>query len=120
MSYNITRGREGEYIAKKYLTSKGYVILETNYRNHIGEIDVIALDHDILVFVEVKTRTSVKYGYAFEAVDYRKQKKIINTSLVYIKYKKYLDTQIRYDIIEIYLTENPKINHLENAFESLI
>lgn len=116
MSYNISRGKEGEYIAGKYLASKGYVILETNYRNKIGEIDLIAFDKDILVFIEVKTRTSTKYGYAFEAVDYRKQKKIINTSLVYIKYKKYINTQIRYDIIEIYMTKNPKINHLENAF----
>lgn len=116
LSYNITRGKEGECIAKKHLTSKGYVILETNYRNRIGEIDLIALDEDILVFIEVKTRTSTKYGYAFEAVDYKKQKKILNTSLVYVKYKNYIDTQIRYDIIEIYLTENPKINHLENAF----
>ena len=116
MSHNLTRGKEGEYIAKKYLVSKGYRVLESNYRNKIGEIDLIAFDNDILVFLEVKTRTSFKYGYAFEAVDYRKQKKIISTSLVYIKYKNYNDTQIRYDIIEIYLTENPKINHLENAF----
>lgn len=116
MSYNITKGKEGECIAKKYLTSKDYIILETNYRNKIGEIDIIAFDKDILVFLEVKTRTSIKYGYAFEAVDFRKQRKIINTSLIYIKYKKYIDTQVRYDIIEIYLTENPNINHLENAF----
>lgn len=116
MSYNITTGKEGEYIAKKYLISKDYVILETNYRNKIGEIDLIARENDILVFAEVKTRTSIDYGYAFEAVDHRKQRKIINTSLVYIKYKNYRDTQVRYDIIEVYLTDNPKINHLENAF----
>lgn len=116
VSYNIAKGKEGEQLAKEYLTSKDYLILETNYRNKIGEIDLIALDKDILVFIEVKTRTSTKYGYAFEAVDFRKQRKILNTSLVYVKYKNYIDTQIRYDIIEIYLTENPKINHLENAF----
>lgn len=116
MSYNINRGKEGEYIASKYLKSKGYKILDNNYRNKIGEIDLIALDEDILVFIEVKTRTSINYGYAFEAVDFRKQRKIINTSLVYIKYNKYIDTQIRYDIIEVYLTKEPKINHLENAF----
>ena len=116
MSYNISRGKEGENLAKEYINSKGYRILETNYRNKIGEIDIIAFDKDILVFLEVKTRTSISYGYAFEAVDIRKQKKIISTSILYIKYKNYIDTQIRYDIIEIYLTKNPKINHLENAF----
>lgn len=113
---NITRGKSGEELAKDYLISKGYRILTTNYRNRIGEIDIIAMDKDILVFVEVKTRTSISYGYAFEAVDFRKQRKIINTSLVYIKYKNYMDTQLRYDIIEVYMTKDFRINHLENAF----
>lgn len=113
---NITRGKSGEELAKNYLISKGYKILAMNYRNRIGEIDIIAMDKDILVFVEVKTRTSISYGYAFEAVDLRKQRKIINTSLVYIKYKNYINTQLRYDIIEVYMTKDFRINHLENAF----
>lgn len=117
MSQNLLRGKAGENLAREYLISKGYNILDTNYKNKIGEIDIIAFDKYILAFVEVKTRTSFKYGYAFEAVDRRKQRKIINTSILYIKYKNYIDTQIRYDIIEIYLTKNPKINHLENAFQ---
>lgn len=116
MVNNVTRGKSGENLAIDYLVSKGYSILEINYRNKIGEIDIIAMDKNILVFIEVKTRTSVSYGYAFEAVDFRKQKKIINTSLVYIKYKNIRDTQIRYDIIEVYMTKDTKINHLENAF----
>ena len=113
---NITRGKSGEELAKDYLISKGYRILATNYRNRIGEIDIIAMVKDILVFIEVKTRTSISYGYAFEAVDTRKQRKIINTSLVYIKYKNLVDTQLRYDIIEVYMTKDFRINHLENAF----
>lgn len=117
MSQNLSLGRAGENLAREYLISKGYKILDTNYKNKIGEIDIIAFDKDILAFIEVKTRTSINYGYAFEAVDRRKQRKIINTSILYIKYKNYIDTQIRYDIIEIYLTKNPKINHLENAFQ---
>lgn len=113
---NITRGKSGEELAKNYLVSLGYRIIATNYRNHIGEIDIIAMDKDILVFVEVKTRTSLSYGYAFEAVDSRKQRKIINTSLIYVQYNNYIDTQLRYDIIEVYMTKDFKINHLENAF----
>ncbi len=116
MINNVVRGRTGEEIAKEYLISKGYSILEMNYRNTIGEIDIIAKIDDILVFIEVKTRSNYNYGFAFEAVDLRKQKKIVNTSLVYISYKKLANMQLRYDIIEIYLTKSPKINHLENAF----
>ncbi len=116
MSSNILTGQSGEQIAKEYLISKGYNILETNYRNKIGEIDIIAMDSEILTFIEVKTRTSYSYGYAFEAVDKRKQRKIINTSMVYIKYKNFIDTQLRYDIIEVYLMKTIKINHLDNAF----
>ncbi|HZK33433.1 MAG TPA: YraN family protein [Tissierellaceae bacterium] len=115
---NILKGKKGELIAKEYLESMGYIILELNYRNKIGEIDLIVLDKskDILAFIEVKTRTSLKYGYAYEAVNIKKQRKILNCSQVYIKQKRYINFQPRYDIIEIYLTSNTKINHIENAF----
>lgn len=116
MRSNIKTGQTGEKIAKEYLISKGYMILETNYKNKIGEIDIIAMDRDILTFIEVKTRTNYSYGHAFEAVDNRKQRKIINTSMVYIKYNNLVDTQLRYDIIEVYLINTIKINHLDNAF----
>lgn len=116
MLNNITKGKSGEELARDFLISKGYRIVTYNYRNKIGEIDIIAFHDDILVFIEVKTRTSTSYGYAFEAVDIRKQKKIINTSLIYIQYNKHNNTQVRYDIIEVYLTKEFKINHLENAF----
>lgn len=116
MINNIIRGKSGEVLAKEYLLSIGYIILEKNYKNKIGEIDIIAKDGDIVVFVEVKTRTNYNYGYAFEAVDFRKQKKIVNTSLVYVKYRNLINTQLRYDIIEIYMTKNFKINHLKDAF----
>lgn len=115
---NILKGKKGELIAKEYMKSKGYIILELNYRNKIGEIDLIVLDEnkEILAFVEVKTRTSLKYGYAYEAVNIKKQRKILNCSQVYIKQRGYIHFQPRYDIIEIYLSSNMKINHIENAF----
>lgn len=113
---NIQTGKKGEIEARNYLIAKGYNILATNYRNQIGEIDIIALDKGILVFVEVKTRKNTSYGYAFEAVDIKKQKKIINTSMVYVKYHNFGNYQLRYDIIEVYMTKNIFINHLENAF----
>ena len=116
MGNNIETGKKGERFAKDYLVSKSYNILNMNFRNYIGEIDIIAMDKDILVFIEVKTRTNMKYGYPYEAVHYKKQQKIIYTSLAYIKQKNIRDTQLRYDIIEVYLTPSMKINHIENAF----
>lgn len=115
---NILKGKKGELIAKEYLQSKGYIVLESNYRNRIGEIDLIVLDKlkNILAFVEVKTRTSLKYGYAYEAVNIKKQRTIISCSQVYMKQKKHMKYQPRYDIIEVYLTLNTKLNHIENAF----
>jgi putative endonuclease len=106
----------GESLAIEYLTDKGYVILETNYRNRIGEVDIIAYDKDVLVFVEVKTRLGTNYGYAFESVDSRKQKKIANASLMYLQKNRMSDVQVRYDVIEVYPMEEVRVNHFENAF----
>lgn len=118
MMNNIAKGRRGELLSKSYLVKKGYVILDLNYRNKIGEIDIIALDkrNKILVFVEVKTRTSQAYGLACEAVNKNKQNKIINCSKIYMQERKYSNYQPRFDIVEVYLTSNLEINHLENAF----
>lgn len=113
---NIDKGKLGESLAEKFLINKGYKIIDMNYKNKIGEIDIIALDKDVLVFVEVKSRTSNIYGNPYEAVNFKKQKKIVYASLIYLKYKKILDMQLRYDIIEVYLTKKYKINHIENAF----
>ncbi len=116
MGNNIDKGKKGELLAKEYLISKGYSILDINYRNKIGEIDIIALNKGIIVFVEVKTRTSTNFGYAYEAVNRKKQEKIIYCSYLYLNQKRLVDYQIRYDIIEVYLTSNVKINHIENSF----
>lgn len=116
MGNNIDKGKKGELLAKEYLISKGYSILDINYRNKIGEIDIIAFNKGIIIFVEVKTRTSTNFGYAYEAVNRKKQEKIIYCSCLYLKQKRLMDYQIRYDIIEVYLTSNIKINHIENSF----
>lgn len=113
---NQIKGKKGELIAKEYLISKGYLIKTVNYRNRFGEIDIIATINDILVFVEVKTRTSITYGYAYEAVNKKKQNKIIYCSQIYLLDNRMKDIQARYDIIEVYLTENLRINHIENCF----
>ena len=72
---NIQKGRAGEMIALKYLIDNKANILETNYRINSGEIDIIAEINDELVFIEVKSRTNIKFGYPSEAVDCRKIRK---------------------------------------------
>lgn len=116
MKDNIKKGLLGENEAIKYLISQGYRIMDRNYRTRLGEIDIIAIKSKNPVFVEVKARTSANYGYPYEAVNWKKREKIYKSSLIYIKHRKLEDYQIRYDIIEVFLREKPKINHIENAF----
>lgn len=116
MGNNIDKGKLGEEKAAKYLQKEGYYIKERNYRTKIGEIDIIAVKSNIIAFVEVKTRTNISYGFPYEAVNWKKQDKIIKSSLIYIKQKKLIDFQMRYDIIEVFLNENLRINHIEDAF----
>lgn len=116
MNSHIKIGKYGEQIALEYLIENDFVILETNYRNKIGEVDIIVYDKDILVFVEVKTRMGNHFGHAYESVDSRKQKKIANTALMYLQKNKLHDVQVRFDVIEVYPVEKEIINHFKNAF----
>ncbi|MCI7003684.1 MAG: YraN family protein [Clostridia bacterium] len=110
---NRIKGDIGENKAVKYLTDKGYEILETNYKNKLGEIDIIAKDDTRIVFVEVKARATAKYGYPREAVNEYKQRKIRMVAESYLKSKRLLNSYIRFDVIEI-LAGN--ITHLIAAF----
>ncbi len=112
----IKTGKKGEKIACNYLIKNGYSILQKNFKNNIGEIDIIAKYGSIIVFVEVKSRNNTTYGYAYEAVTYNKRRKIIKTAKSYIRFNKIDNTQFRFDIIEVYFNKKKKINHIENAF----
>ncbi|MGL5314209.1 MAG: YraN family protein [Peptostreptococcaceae bacterium] len=112
---NKEKGDIGENIAKNYLIEKGAHILELKYKIRTGEIDIIARLDNELVFIEVKSRSNLKFGYPSEAVNNRKIKKIVDTSKYYILRNNLYNTPIRFDVIEIYLNEN-KINHIVNAF----
>lgn len=107
-------GKEGENIATKYLESRNYKIIERNFMCRQGEIDIIALDKDELVFIEVKTRTSVQYGAPVEAVTNIKQKHM-KKAIEYYLYKNFIqDRCIRLDVIEIYLCKNKyRVNHIK-------
>ncbi len=91
-----------EDLACEYLKEQGYTIIERNYHNRFGEIDIIAREGDYLVFVEVKYRSDDSYGYPEEFVNYRKQRKIIKTAEYYLmKARAPLDVLCRFDIVGI-------------------
>ena len=118
-SYNKDIGSYTENIAATYLLSNGYSILDRNYRNKFGEVDIICQKDNIIIFVEIKSRYTNSFGSPLESVSCHKQKKIILLSKFYILYKKLSDFNIRYDVIEIYLNHlnnTYEVNHLEDAF----
>lgn len=114
-------GRLGEAQAAEYLRKKGYRIAAANFHSRFGEIDLIATDRRYAVFVEVKLRKSAAFAEAREFVSRTKQEKIIKTSLMWLV-QHGEDLQPRYDVIEIYYTEDgarpPLINHIEGAFDA--
>ncbi len=115
-------GDYGEEYAAKYLAKHGYRIVHRNYRCKNSEIDIIAYDGDCLCFVEVKTRNRQDYGLACEAVDYRKQKKIISGALFYITVNN-INAPVRFDVVEVYLNgshllASKRINIIKNAFDA--
>jgi putative endonuclease len=109
--------RSGEDRAAKYLAGRGYTILERNYTAPQGELDLIALDGDTLVFVEVKTRTSNAYGAPELAVDRRKQDCMIKAALGYLKYKRLHQMPCRFDVVAISGAAGDKAELIRNAFE---
>ena len=111
--YKKFLGRVGEQKAVDFLKKKGYKILETNYKTHVGEIDLIAMDGEYTVFVEVKTRSSEDYGLPSQAVDAKKQEKYYKVATEYLMRKEKMDTPARFDVVEI---TDGKINHIFNAF----
>lgn len=111
--YNKIKGSVGEIKAVNYLKSEKYKILEANYRNQIGEIDIIAKKDGYIVFIEVKARETYAFGNPSEAVTKTKQYKIRRTAEGYLKGKHYYDSPCRFDCIEIV---GDKINHIKDAF----
>ena len=110
-----TFGTEGESAARDYLVSKGAKILEMNYRRPSGEIDIIAKFRKTVLFVEVKRRSSLRFGRPCEAVDAHKQAHILKTAMLYLQENGLDDVPVRFDVIEV-LPDG--INHIENAFEA--
>jgi len=113
-------GKKGEKAAESYLKKQGYRILKKNYRTKIGEIDLIAEHKNVLVFIEVKSRTDAALEHPFMAVTPRKQKKIAQTASCFLVENKVGDREIRFDVVSILPdNKNPdalQVEILQDAF----
>lgn len=121
----IDKGKAGEAIALDFLKRKGYRILETNFRpGKLGEIDIIAREGEYICFVEVKTRSSVFFGYPSESVNRKKQLNMIRAAQVYLKQNGLNEEFVRFDIVEVLIDKEKndsavEINLIGDAFRRL-
>ncbi|HET9946552.1 MAG TPA: YraN family protein [Patescibacteria group bacterium] len=110
-------GKAGENIAAEYLKKHGYKILERNFQGKQGEIDIISIKDNVLVFVEVKTRRSVQFGTPLEAIRHAKLDAILLTAGYYTATHHNLPSQQRIDAIAVILDEKLtpiSVEHMEN------
>lgn len=114
--FNRATGRAGESYAAQALEKKGYFILERNFSNKFGEIDIIARDKDVLVFVEVKTKIGIDFGLPEDMISKGKLQKIRNLATVYMKGER---VPCRIDVVAIVLDDENTVirfTHYENVY----
>ena len=111
-------GRQGELEAERFLLTQGYEILARNYRCLAGELDLVARDHDTLVFVEVRTQSGPTFGDPLESVTFRKQRQVIKVAMHYTTRYRLMHHPVRFDVIGInWAHAKPLITHVKGAFE---
>lgn len=116
--HNVDYGARGEQVAALYLERTGCEIVERNWRCPAGEADIIAIDDGVLVFCEVKTRTSLKRGFPSEAVNAQKRARYEKIALWYLKLNEVDDCPVRFDVIAVLVVNDDRamIKHHKNAF----
>ena len=113
-------GKKGEALAQRFLQERGYKLLATNWRFQRAEIDIIAETEEVLVVVEVKTRTSLIYENPKEAVTKTKQKQLVKAADAYLQ-EHAIDKECRFDIVSVIINKDePTIEHLMDAFYPLL
>jgi putative endonuclease len=112
-------GQEGEAEAERYLRRKGYRIVARNLRTTLGELDLVAEDGPVLVFIEVKARRTGEFGGAIHAVHCQKQQKLIRLATQFLAQHHWTDRSCRFDVILLESTGTAvlKVEHIQNAFE---
>jgi len=112
------KGQEGERLAARFLKEQGFRILDRNYRNRIGEIDIVAEDRGVLVFVEVRTLEASAGHSPEETIQWKKQRSISRTAEAYIQYKRLEDRPARFDVVAVTLDgTRSTLRHIPDAFE---
>jgi len=119
-SAHIRTGKLGEDIATEFLIQHDVEIIGRNLRTDFGEIDILGKDDGVMLFVEVKTRRTQKFGFPETAVNARKKKHMTNSAWAYLQKIGALDHAWRIDVISIYLRKNipPEIEWFKNAITS--
>jgi len=114
-------GDKGERIAARHLKRQGFRILMRQARNRFGEIDLIAMDGDAIVFVEVKSRRDHKPGSPAEAVDAGKQRRLTRAALAWLKRRGLLGHRTRFDVVAVEwdAAGRPEVRHFRSAFEAV-
>jgi putative endonuclease len=115
-------GDRGEDAAARFLKRQGYHILARSLDSPLGELDIVAVDGRTVVFVEVKTRRSDDAGRPSEAIDKRKEQRMTQAALGYLKSNRLLDYSSRFDVVAIMWPDDarkPTIEHFKNAFSAV-
>lgn len=116
----LIRGRQGEERAEALLKKRGYRIIERNYRSRYGEIDLVAMDGETIVFVEVKTRTSDAFGSPKCGVDSRKQRHMTLASNAYLIERGISDAYLRFDVVSLEVKNGVwSAEVIKDAFEAM-
>jgi putative endonuclease len=112
-------GQEGEAAAERYLRRKGYKIVAKNLRSSLGELDLIAEDGSVLVFVEVKARRTQDFGGAIYAVHRQKQERLVRLAAQYLARHHLAHRNCRFDVVLLQGTDSaaPQVEHIQNAFD---
>lgn len=118
MATTSTKGSQGEDVAVAFLESRGFQVLRTNFRlGRVGEIDVVAVDGEILVFVEVKMRYSSAFGRPEDAVGPRKQQQLKRVAHAFLHINNIVNSPCRFDVIAIEVRDGQRyVRHWKNAF----
>jgi putative endonuclease len=112
-------GAEGERAAESLLRREGYRVLARNYRCPLGEIDLVALDGETVVFVEVKTRTDESFGDPLEAVGARKQRQVARVAEYYLGEHRLAEREARFDVVGVRWEEGKLVCELvRDAFDA--
>ncbi|MBV8068319.1 MAG: YraN family protein [Acidobacteriaceae bacterium] len=110
-------GRRGEDVAHRYLQRAGFTVIARNYRPGAdSEIDIVARQGEITVFVEVKSRTSAEFGSPDRAIDQEKRKHILRAAQSFMTRAGIDWNQVRFDVISVVFSDPPEIDHLQDAF----